>query len=298
MRYIDLQVSGELRHRARAAGLWLQHCCVCPHECGTDRTKEVGTFCRATDHARIVSFGTHFGEERPLVGKRGSGTIFFGRCNLRCVYCQNYDISQADTGQEVSATDLADIMLQVQEMGCENINLVSPTHYTPQILDALDLAARRGLFLPLVWNTGTFERLETLQLLDGVVDVYLPDTKYADPQVARRLSGTADYPQKMREALREMHRQVGDLVTEARGVSVRGLMVRHLVLPSGLAGTADTMRFIAEELSPDTYVNVMGQYHPEYRAQEFPEIARFVTVEEVAEAMRLARGVGLRRLVH
>ncbi len=181
-------------------------------------------------------------------------------------------------------------------MGCENLNLVSPTHYTPQILDALDLAAKPGLRLPLVWNTGTFERLETLRLLDGVVDVYLPDTKYADPQVARRLSGAADYPQRMREALREMHRQVGDLVTDERGVAVRGLIVRHLVLPGGLAGTADTMRFIAEELSPDTYVNVMGQYRPEYRAQEYPEIARSVSVEEVLEGKRLARQAGLHRL--
>jgi putative pyruvate formate lyase activating enzyme len=181
-------------------------------------------------------------------------------------------------------------------MGCENINLVSPTHYTPQILDALDLAAKRGLHLPLVWNTGTYERLETLQLLDGVVDIYLPDTKYVDPSAARRLSGAADYPQRMREGLREMHRQVGDLVTDVRGISLRGLMVRHLVLPDGRAGTADTMQFIAEELSSDTYVNIMGQYHPEYRAQSYQEIARFVTVEEVAEAKRLARGAGLHRL--
>ena len=296
MRYTDLQASGELRRRAEEAALWLRHCCICPHQCETDRTREPGTFCRATDRARVVSFGPHFGEEGPLVGKGGSGTIFFGRCNLRCVYCQNYDISQADSGREVSAQDLADIMLRVQEMGCENLNLVSPTHYTPQILDALDLAAKPGLCLPLVWNTGTFERLETLRLLDGVVDIYLPDTKYADPQVARRLSGAADYPQRMREALREMHRQVGDLVTDERGVAVRGLIVRHLVLPGGLAGTADTMRFIAEELSPDTYVNVMGQYRPEYRAQEYPEIARSVSVEEVVEGKRLARQAGLHRL--
>ncbi len=296
MRYTDLQASGELRRRAEEAGLWLLHCIVCPHQCETDRTREPGAFCRASDRVRVVSFGPHFGEERPLVGRGGSGTIFFGRCNLSCVYCQNYDISQADSGKEVSARDLADIMLRVQEMGCENLNLVSPTHYTPQILDALDLAAKHGLRLPLVWNTGTFERLETLGLLDGVVDIYLPDTKYADPQVARRLSGAPAYPQRMREALREMHRQVGDLIIDELGVALRGLIVRHLVLPGGLAGTADTMRFIAEELSPDTYVNVMGQYRPEYRAQEYPEIARSVTVEEVIEGKRLARQAGLHRL--
>lgn len=296
MRYTDLQASGELSRRVEEASLWLRHCCICPHQCETDRTREPGAFCRATDRARVVSFGPHFGEELPLVGRGGSGTIFFGRCNLRCVYCQNYDISQADSGKEVSAQDLADIMLRVQEMGCENLNLVSPTHYTPQILDALDLAANHGLRLPLVWNTGTFERLDTLRLLDGVVDIYLPDTKYADPQVSRRLSGAADYPRCMREALREMHRQVGVLVTDERGVAVRGLMVRHLVLPEGLAGTAATMRFIAEELSPDTYVNVMGQYRPEYRAQDYPEIARSVSVEEVLEGKRLARQAGLHRL--
>jgi putative pyruvate formate lyase activating enzyme len=298
MRYPDLQFSGELRRRAEVMDSWLQQCVVCPHQCGTDRTKEAGAFCRATERIRVVSFGPHFGEERPLVGRGGSGTIFFGRCNLRCAYCQNYDISQSDSGEEITSEGLSGVMLQVQEMGCENINLVSPTHFTPQILKALDLAAKRGLRLPLVWNTGTFERLATLRLLEGVVDIYLPDTKYADPSVASRLSGAPEYPQRMREALREMHRQVGDLVTDHRGIAVRGIVIRHLVLPGGLAGTADTMRFIAEELSPDTYVNVMGQYHPEFRAGEYPEIDRFVTVEEVAEGTRLARAAGLNRLDH
>jgi putative pyruvate formate lyase activating enzyme len=296
MRYVDLQVSGELRRRAHEMHLWLEHCEVCPHLCGTDRTKEPGTFCRATDRASVVSFGPHFGEEQPLVGRGGSGTIFFNRCNLRCVFCQNYDISQADSGQKISAEDLAGIMIQVQEMGCENINLVSPTHFTPQILAALDLAAGQGLHLPLVWNTGTFERFETLRFLDGVVDIYLPDTKYADSRIALRLSGAADYPIRMREALKEMYRQTGGLVTDSRGVAVRGLMIRHLVLPSGLAGTAETMRFIDEELSADTYINIMGQYRPEFRAREFPEIARRVTPEEVHEAVRIAREAGLNRL--
>lgn len=296
MRYTDLQASGELKRRAEVLGTWLQPCVVCPHQCGTDRTNATGAFCRAGDRVRVASFGPHFGEEQSLVGKGGSGTIFFGRCNLNCVYCQNYDLSQADSGREIAPEELADIMLQVQGMGCENINLVSPTHFTPQILTALDLAAKRGLYLPLVWNTGTYERIETLKLLDGVVDIYLPDTKYADPQVAQRLSAVADYPLRMREALREMHRQVGDLVTDPHGIAVRGIMIRHLVLPGGLAGTAETMRFIAEELSTDTYVNVMGQYRPEYRAGEFPEINRFATVEEVAEAVRMARAAGLHRL--
>jgi putative pyruvate formate lyase activating enzyme len=230
------------------------------------------------------------------VGGGGSGTIFFGRCNLRCAYCQNADISQRDAGDEVSADELAGVMLEVQAMGCENVNLVSPTHFTPQILDALDRAAARGLRVPLVWNTGTYERLETLRLLDGVVDVYLPDAKYADPQVARRLSGIAEYPRVMRDALREMHRQVGDLVTDESDVALRGIMVRHLVLPGGMAGTAAIMRFIADELSTDTYVNVMGQYRPSHQAHRHPVLTRPVSRDEVAGARRLAREAGLRRV--
>jgi putative pyruvate formate lyase activating enzyme len=296
MSYRDLHASGELRARAQTLRDWLGHCVVCPHECGTDRLREPGVFCRSTDRARIVSFGPHFGEEAPLVGAGGSGTIFFGRCNLHCAYCQNADISQRDAGEEVPARELAAIMLQVQAMGCENVNLVSPTHFTPQIVDALDLAAASGLHLPIVWNTGTYERVETLRMLDGVVDVYLPDTKYADDDVAMRLSGITGYAERMRTALREMQRQVGVLVTDGCGVAVRGLMVRHLVLPAGLAGTARTLRFIAEELSPDTYVNVMGQYWPAHRAREHADVDRRVTPAEVAEARRLGREAGLRRL--
>lgn len=296
MSYADLHASGELRRRADEALSWLAHCVVCPHGCGTDRRREPGAFCRAGARARVASFGPHFGEEPPLVGAGGSGTVFFARCNLRCVYCQNHDISQRDAGVEVSPGELAGAMLELQAMGCENINVVSPTHVTAQILDALDLAAARGLRVPLVWNSGGYERLETLRLLDGVVDVYLPDSKYADPEVGERLSGIPDYPAVMRAALREMHRQVGELVTDERGVALRGLMVRHLVLPGGLAGTAETMRFVAEELSPDTYVNVMGQYRPEHRAREHPELARRVTAAEVGEAVRLVRAAGVRRV--
>jgi len=296
MRYTDLHASGELRRRAAEALARLRHCDICPHKCGTDRTREPGAFCRTGERARVVSVGQHLGEEPPLVGYGGSGTVFFGGCNLRCVFCQNCDISQTDAGEELTAAELAEVMLRVQKMGCENVNLVSPTHCTPQILDALDLAAAGGLNIPLVWNTGTYERLATLRLLEGVVDVYLPDSKYADAAIACRLSGIDDYPRRMRAALREMHRQVGDLVTDERGVAVRGVMVRHLVLPGGLAGTAATMRFIAEKLSPDTYVNVMAQYRPCHRAAQFAEIDRRVTAAEVAEAGRLARKAGLRRL--
>ena len=297
MSYADLQASGELRRRADEAHAWLSRCVVCPHECGTDRTREPGAFCRTGARARVVSYGPHWGEEPPLVGAGGSGTIFFGRCNLRCVYCQNHDISQRDAGDEVSAGELAAIMLELQQIGCENVNVVSPTHVTPQILDALERAAARGLRVPLVWNTGGYERLQTLRLLDGVVDVYLPDSKYADPAVGERLSGVPDYPAVMRAALVEMHRQVGDLVLDGRDVAVRGVLVRHLVLPGGLAGSAETLPFIAGELSADTYVNVMGQYRPAYRAGDHAELARRVTAAEVGEAVRLARAAGLRRVI-
>lgn len=296
MRYRDLQASGELRRRADLALGWLARCVVCPHECGTDRTREPGAYCRTGARARVASYGPHFGEEPALVGTGGSGTVFFARCNLRCVYCQNHDISQRDAGGEVSSGELAGVMLELQEMGCENVNVVSPTHVAPQILDALELAAARGLRIPLVWNTGSYERRETLRLLDGVVDVYLPDSKYADPAVGERLSGVPDYPAVMRAALAEMHRQVGDLVVDRRGVAVRGLLVRHLVLPGGLAGSEDTFRFIADELSSETAVNVMGQYRPAHRAVASPGLERRVKSAEVSEAIRLARAAGLRRV--
>lgn len=244
----------------------------------------------------MASAGPHFGEEPPLVGTGGSGTVFLAWCNLHCVYCQNADISHLGHGEEISERELAEIFLGMQRSGCENLNLVTPTHYTPQILSALDLACTEGLDLPLVWNTGGYESLPTLALLDGVVDVYMPDIKYADPQTALRLSGAADYPERSFAAVREMHRQVGDLLTDRRGVALRGLLVRHLVLPGGLAGTPEVVRFLAEEISPDTYVNVMAQYRPCYRAAEFPELSRRPTAVELESALGEARRAGLHRL--
>lgn len=295
-RYTDLHAAGELRRRALSALAALSACELCPHRCRVDRTRGERGVCRTGALARVASAGPHYGEEAPLVGRGGSGTIFFAGCTMRCVFCQNADISQTDAGEEVSAEELASIMLDLERAGCENINLVSPTHVTPQILAALDVAVGQGLSVPLVWNTGGYERGETLTLLDGVVDIYLPDAKYASEEVARRLSGVRDYPAHMRAALVEMHRQVGELSLDERRVAVRGLMVRHLVLPGGLAGTAEIARFIAEEISPDTYVNVMGQYRPCYRAHAHLPLARRVTREEVAEAMRAARAAGLTRL--
>ncbi len=294
-RYTDLNSSRELARRANEAVAGLVTCRVCPHECAVDRVAGQRGACRAGALARVSSAGPHFGEEAPLVGRSGSGTVFFAWCNLHCVFCQNADISQMGHGDDVSVEDLADIFLGVQRSGCENLNLVSPTHCAPQILAAIDLAAESGLSLPIVWNTGGYESLGTLALLDGVVDIYMPDLKYAEPERAQTLSGARDYPERAFAAVREMHRQVGDLVTDDRGCAVRGLLVRHLVLPDGLSGTPEVMRFLAEEISFDTYVNVMDQYRPCYRAHEIPALSRPVTPAEHEAAVDAARAVGLHR---
>jgi putative pyruvate formate lyase activating enzyme len=241
----------------------------------------------------VSSYGPHFGEEPPLTGWRGSGTVFFTWCNLRCLYCQNYEISQEGEGRPVDELELAQMMLTLQQWGCHNINLVTPTHVVPQILSALAIAVERGLSLPLVYNTGGYDSVGTLRLLEGIVDIYMPDMKYSDAEVGRRLSGVPDYPERNREAVREMHRQVGDLVIEG-GLARRGLIVRHLILPHGLAGTEGVVRFLAEEISPRTYVNIMGQYRPCYRARETEELARPVTADEYLAGLELARRAGMR----
>jgi len=255
--------------------------------------------CRAGADAVVASYGPHFGEEPPLVGTGGSGTIFLANCNLRCIFCQNYDISHGGQGVSVTPKELAGMMLALQRIGCHNINFVTPTHYMPQILDGIRIAVENGLSVPIVWNCGGYESLEALRLLDGVVDIYMPDVKYDDAEVAARLSGVraegpASYPAAVRAAVREMHRQVGDLVLDERGIAVRGLLVRHLVLPNGLAGTAGVVQFLAE-LSRDTYVNIMDQYRPCFRAGEVPDIARRIHPEEYREAVELARQAGLHR---
>ncbi len=296
MRYPDLAESGELQKRAETALGLLAKCSVCPQACGVDRRSGERGRCRAGALAKVSSFGPHFGEEPPLVGHGGSGTVFFAYCNLRCVFCQNYDISHLGYGEELTAEELARVMMALQQQGCENINFVTPTHYVPQILEALPIAVRLGLTLPLVYNCGSYECEDTLRLLDKVVDIYLPDTKYADEETARKYSGISGYPEQMFRSLKEMHRQVGDLVTDRRGVAVRGLMVRHLVLPGGLAGTEEVMRFIATELSPHTYVNLMDQYRPAFRAAAYPEINRRLTRAELAEARAIASKFGLTRV--
>jgi len=294
--YLSLYHSGELAERVEAARSLLQDCHVCPRHCGVDRLNGGLGECRTSAEIIISSYGPHFGEEAPLVGRNGSGTIFFTNCNLRCVFCQNYSISQLGEGEKVSKEELAYIMLSLQSKGCHNINLVSPTHVVPQILEALEIAVKSGLRLPLVYNSGGYDSVETLRLLDGVVDIYMPDMKYSDEKTAEKLSGVKNYPAINRAAVKEMHRQVGDLQIDEDGIAQRGLLVRHLVLPHGLAGTKEVMDFLANEVSPDTYVNIMAQYHPCYEAFQFPSLSRRTSAVEFQEAVALARQAGLNRL--
>jgi putative pyruvate formate lyase activating enzyme len=247
-------------------------------------------------YAVVSSCFPHFGEENCLRGWRGSGTIFFANCNLKCVFCQNFDISQRQSGTVVSPEQLAAMMLELQRQGCHNINFVTPEHVVPQILEALPLAIGGGLEIPLVYNTSGYDAMESLRLLDGVVDIYMPDFKYWDGAKAKRFSKAEDYPEAAREGLREMHRQVGDLVTDERGIARRGILLRHLVMPGEVAGTREVMRFIAKEISPNTYVNLMDQYHPAFKTDRYPEIDRPLTEEEYKQAWEVARREGIRRL--
>ncbi|RDV84745.1 radical SAM protein [Ammonifex thiophilus] len=272
----------------------LQACNLCPRRCGVNRLQGERGICRAGREVVVSSYGPHFGEEAPLVGLFGSGTIFFTYCPLKCVYCQNYEISQLGEGSPISIRELSRIMLRLQARGCHNINLVTPTHFVPHILAALYRASKRGLALPIVYNTSGYESLETLALLDGIVDIYMPDFKYADARAAAKYSGVRDYPEVAKAALKEMQRQVGDLEIDERGLAVRGLLVRHLVLPENLAGTEEVMEFLAREVSPRCFVNVMAQYYPAYRAHEFPPLNRRITSQEYRAAVEAASKRGLR----
>ncbi|GAP15886.1 uncharacterized Fe-S protein PflX, homolog of pyruvate formate lyase activating proteins [Longilinea arvoryzae] len=291
--YLNLLESGALEERIRQANALLSPCRLCPRKCLAERLVGKAGVCHTGALARVDGWCAHPGEEPVLSGRRGSGTIFFCGCNLRCVYCQNFEISQGAAGREMSAAELAAGMLDLQERGCHNINLVSPTHVVPQILEALLIAARAGLRLPLVYNTGGYDALETLRLLDGVVDIYLPDMKYADAKTAERYSQVKNYPAHNRAAVLEMHRQVGDLQLNAEGLAVRGLLVRHLVLPNHLAGIRQIARFLAEEVSPNTALNLMGQYRPEFHAGEHFPLNRPPTAAEFQAAQQAAGQAGL-----
>jgi putative pyruvate formate lyase activating enzyme len=295
--YWRLHHSGELKQRA--AELWdmMKSCRLCPRQCGANRLGGQKGFCQSTSQLQIAAFHPHFGEERPLVGRGGSGTIFLSNCSLRCVFCINWQISQGGAGEPESIERFAAMMLHLQEIGCHNINLVTPTHYSAHILRAVDVAAGQGLRLPLVYNTCGWERLEILKKLDGVVDIYLPDFKYSDSAMAAKYSsGAESYPEVTQAALLEMHRQVGVAKPAADGLMYRGLMIRHLVMPNGVAGTKRVVEWIAQNLPKDTYVNIMAQYTPMYKATQYLEIARRITRQEYQEAVDWARAAGLTNL--
>ena len=294
--YLTLYRSGELEDRAARAQAILEDCQLCPHRCRANRLKGAVGLCRTASEAIVSSYSPHFGEEKPLVGTHGSGTIFFSYCNLRCIFCQNHTISQQGEGEPVDARVLAGMMLSLEKRGCHNINLVTPTQVVPQILAALVIAAGNGLSIPLVYNCGGYESVETLKLLDGVIDIYMPDMKYSDEPHGRAFSGAKNYPDVNRKAVKEMHRQVGDLQLDNRGVATKGILVRHLVLPNGIAGTKGVATFLAAEISKDTYLNVMDQYRPVHRAYEIPRIARPLHKEEFLDAVNIALECGIERL--
>jgi putative pyruvate formate lyase activating enzyme len=285
-----------LKARVEKAKSILEECCLCPRHCGVNRLAGESGKCHVTNQVVVSSYGPHFGEEAPLVGRHGSGTIFFTYCNLRCTFCQNYTISQLGEGSVVDREELARMMLSLQARGCHNINLVSPTHVVPHILEALELAVSMGLYLPLVYNSGGYDSVETLELLDGIVDIYMPDMKYSEEKTAEQLSGIKDYPKVNKAAIKEMHRQVGDLQIDEQGIARCGLLVRHLVLPHRLAGTQEIVRFLARDISTNTYLNIMAQYHPCYKAFDIPLLSRHVNKQEFHEAIDLAHQQGLYRL--
>ncbi len=290
--YIDTLKSGKLERLAESLKASLSECRLCPHSCGVNRLRGETGYCVAGAEAEIASYGPHFGEEPPLVGRGGSGTIFFSHCTLRCVFCQNFEISRGH-GQQVSENELAQIMLSLEKRGCHNINLVTPTHFLPSIIAALCIAAEKGLNVPVVYNISGYEDHRILAKLSGVVDIYLPDCKYTDADVGKRLSDVSDYPQRALDALREMHQQVGDLETNRQGVAKRGVIIRHLVLPGGLAGSEKFFAFVARELSPHCAVNIMDQYHPAHIAYRFPPVDRCLLPKEYEDSLRTAKRCGL-----
>jgi len=296
--YLKLWDSGELSRRVGLGLEKLADCVLCPRSCHVNRLEDETKVCKTGRYAIVSSYFAHLGEERCLRGTRGSGTIFFSSCNLRCVFCQNYEISWQGEGRATKPDELAAIMLHLQGKGCHNINFVTPEHVVPQILEALLPAVERGLRLPLVYNTGAYDSADSLALMDGIVDIYMPDFKFWDPGQARRYAKAPEYPDTARRAIKEMHRQVGPLVTDEDGIAMRGVLLRHLVMPGGVAGTPEIMQWIARELGADTYVNLMAQYHPACRVSEieYPEIDRCITQSEFRQVLDSFHAAGLVRL--
>jgi len=297
--YIKLENEGVLEKRVDELYSIFESCHLCPRSCGANRLNGEKGFCRATSQLMVASAHQHFGEETPLVGKYGSGTIFFTHCGLRCVFCLNYHINHLGEGEEITETKLAQFMMKLQRLGCRNINVVTPIHYVPNIVKALRVAVKSGLRIPLVYNTSGYERLETLKLLDGIVDIYLPDFKYMDGKNAEKYSsGAYDYPEYAKKAILEMHRQVGELVTDEEGNALRGLIIRHLVMPNNIAGTDKFVSWVAENLPKTTFVNIMSQYQPLFKAFDYPEISRRITIKEYKQAISWAKKAGLKNLYH
>jgi putative pyruvate formate lyase activating enzyme len=295
--YEKLEREGKLAQRVKQAYAIFENCHLCPRRCGVNRKKGERGFCQAPLKVIVFSAHPHFGEEISLVGQHGSATLFFSNCNLRCIFCQNWPISHEGRGKECEDKELAEMMLKLQKIGCHNINLVTPTHVMPNILNATRMALKKGLRIPLVYNTSGYERLEILKLLDGIVDIYMPDMKYMDPDQAGKYSaGAFDYPEKTKKAIIEMNRQVGELQINHRGIAFRGLIIRHLVMPNRVAGTEQFIKWVAQVLPKSTYVNIMPQYRVEYKAYEYPEIARGITVQEFLEAMDWTEKYGLTNL--
>ena len=293
--YISLYEGGEINQRLQILKEILKECRLCPRQCQVNRLNgEVGV-CRAGSEPMVSSAFPHFGEESPLVGHHGSGTIFLTHCNLRCIFCQNYDISHLGGGERITSSDMARIMVRLQEKGCHNINFVTPTHYAPQVVASLPEAIEKGLRLPIVYNCSGYESIEVIRLLEGVVDIYMPDVKYMDEKYSKRFSNAPDYPEVIKKVLKEMHRQVGDLTNNSKGIAEKGLLIRHLVMPEGIASSEAVFKFIAEEISVHSYVNIMDQYRPEYRAHEYPEINRRITHKEYLEAIQIAKRFHLYR---
>ncbi|AOT69069.1 radical SAM protein [Geosporobacter ferrireducens] len=296
--YLYLLKSGELEKRVLQLKEMLKDCVLCPHQCQVNRTAGEKGYCKTLENAVVSGAEPHFGEEKELVGDWGSGTIFFSHCNLKCVFCQNYEISYCGLGEEIDAHKLADLMLMLQRRRCHNINLVSPSHIIPQIVEAILIAANKGLQIPIVYNSNGYDLTDSLKFLDGIVDIYLPDLKFADDEKAYRYMGVKNYYTIAKEAIKEMYHQVGSVKADENDIAYQGLMIRHLVLPENLADTDKIMNFIAKELSKDTYVNIMAQYYPEHKAYSYPELSRGITKQEYRQAVSAAKAAGLQRLTH
>lgn len=293
--YIEMFKKGILHERVQILKQFLEECQLCPRRCKVNRIKGQKGYCKAPAELMVSSAFPHFGEEPPLVGTHGSGTIFLTHCNLRCVFCQNYEISHLGQGEKITPKELAEIMIYLQKQGCHNINLVTPTHYVPQIVESLMYAIEMGLDIPLVYNCGGYESLEIIKLLEGIFDIYMPDIKFLNPTHSSLFCEAPDYPQIVKSIVKEMHRQVGDLKLNEKGIAFKGLLIRHLVMPNGTSDTPEVLKFVATEVSLHSYINIMAQYRPLYRAHEFPFISRRITPKEYLEALHLARELGLYR---